>query len=141
MSDMAYKSDDLLKTSSGIGHYWRRDQPDSEVAVRRCFVNSCSITSIMINTVVTKLICHFQLFQTKLLPEVLKKSPKVASGDHYQTTSRTIHNYKCSLQNYGSGTSFIKPPAHYKVHYNKDLHDKVVFSLYMILLYFLFKMD
>lgn len=96
--DFSKSTQDLLQTSSGRSLKWTQSQN---------FPNMDYASSV-----------------GKKMPDVLLGRQFLPS-DHYNTTSNTYHNYKGnSIQE--NGYPMSKPLPHYKMHYNKDLHEKLL---------------
>jgi len=60
------------------------------------------------------------------LPPKLVKATEVTRDEHFTTTTGTVHDQKHMGLAYGNlDPLYNKAPAHWKVDYNKDLHEKV----------------
>ena len=60
------------------------------------------------------------------LPPQLAKDGEVTREEHFITTTGTAHDQKHFGLSYGNlDPLYKKAPASWKVHYNKDLHEKV----------------
>jgi len=60
------------------------------------------------------------------LPQKLAQSNEVTRDEHFTTTSGTEHDQKHMGLVYGNlDPLYKKAPAHWKVDYNKDFHEKV----------------
>ena len=61
------------------------------------------------------------------LPPKLAKAAEITRDEHYLTTTGIVHDQKHMGLAYGNQDPlYKKAPAHWKVDYNKDLHEKVV---------------
>lgn len=72
------------------------------------------------------------------IPPNLVQHPEICHTEHYKTTTGTVHDVKQQGCSYGNlDPLYKKAPGHWKVHYNKDLHEKVAYyswKLFQVLL-------
>jgi len=73
--------------------------------------------------------CILQNVILNPLPPKLAKPAEVTRDEHFTTTTGTIHDQKHSGLVYGNQDPlYNKAPGHWKVDYNKDLHEKVCYN-------------
>jgi len=100
MAVEAMKTNDIFLTSTGVGHHWRPGY----------YFPSSNFTTVTPNP----------------LPPKLAKSNEVNRDWHYLTTTGDAHDQKHMGLNYGNlDPLYTKAPGHWKVDYNKDLHEKL----------------